>query len=501
MELGKDVIAIDPDGVPCAYQLKTPSGKRLSLHEWTNGINQQVYNLVTLKSVHTSLPPHKHHRSFLVTNRGIEEEVMRAIKDLNQQWADSGSPHLKLETIVGGEIYQDAIKLGTNLWPLDLVQVRTLLELFLHDGLDQLPREKLANLLETTMGLKEENKTSTRAESIRACSSGAVLCALATKSFSEKNNHFAQIEAWVMYLVHVLAVCERRKIKRSLLKGPFNVGLSALRNAIANLVDDLMKRTHIEEGDFSLDKPFQGVRLTYLLAILSIHVLWSRSEGTCDQATETFARAFSKKYRDQMDLWGEGAVPLILAFYWYWRTYDASPEAHAILVKMIHTICHNNSSDEDEKENQTEPIPNPYYCAVDVLTKRFGFPDAMGNDDFLGSSYSLEALVHLFVRQNWRQPAKLFWPAVTKIWFHRFDPRDKWRLFLWKTGKGTHWSVHPKLNHTWKALSAEASECKGKSVPASIRDIPHLFMLFLCVYPHRLNAENVRWLDSALSPS
>ncbi len=111
MELGKDIIALDPDGTPCAFQLKTPQGQRLSLREWRDGINQQVHDLVTLKLVHPSLPNHRHHRSFLVMNRGIDEEVTRAIDDMNRHWSDSGRPDLQLETIVGGEIYRDAVAL------------------------------------------------------------------------------------------------------------------------------------------------------------------------------------------------------------------------------------------------------------------------------------------------------------------------------------------------------------------------------------------------------
>ena len=46
MELGKDVIAISPDEVPCAYQLKTAPGGRITLAQWNGGINNQVFNLV-----------------------------------------------------------------------------------------------------------------------------------------------------------------------------------------------------------------------------------------------------------------------------------------------------------------------------------------------------------------------------------------------------------------------------------------------------------------------
>src|SRR5438067_1415359 len=79
MEAGKDILAIAPDGVPCAYQLKGVDGGKLSLTKWREELYGQVLSLVNGKIVHPSVPEHSHHRSYLVINGELEEEVAREI--------------------------------------------------------------------------------------------------------------------------------------------------------------------------------------------------------------------------------------------------------------------------------------------------------------------------------------------------------------------------------------------------------------------------------------
>ena len=120
MEIGKDVIAVDRQGTPHAYQLKTPSGPRITMSEWRKDIAAQVFDLVTTAVIHPSLPETQPHRSFLVTNKGIDESVMRAIADLNRRWAGVGQGHLKLETIVGGELLRELRRSWNELMALGI---------------------------------------------------------------------------------------------------------------------------------------------------------------------------------------------------------------------------------------------------------------------------------------------------------------------------------------------------------------------------------------------
>lgn len=492
MELGKDVLALDPKGVPCAFQLKTPDGPRITLRQWRE-INSQLHDLVTTKLVHPSLPKSKRHRSFLVTTRGIDEEVTRAIVDMNQRWADAGHEYLRLETILGGEIHRDALNLATNLWPTELEYVKTLLEMFLLDGRGPLNHGKLAELLETTLPLAEKIKAG-KSQCKRAISSAGVLCAIATCAFAKQDNFVAQIDAWVMFLAHLLAVAERFNIPAKDWAADFQIAEQAIWNLLQSLVDELRHREHLVEGDPMNDAAFRCVRITRLVGLVSLYAMWKRKrEGA--NAFDDFALEFCGKHRQEIWLWGEGAVPLLLAFYWLWKKVDASPSIDFLLATLIDAICKFNG----EQADREHAIANPYYSESEVLAERLGVAETPREEDFRRNSYCLEAIVHLFVRQNWKQEMRAFWPEITRVWFNRFEPLGKWRFFLWRTEKGTHWSVAPEFPKDWYRLRTQSAENVGRSIPATIKKHPILLALLLCVYPHRLTADVARWLDTELS--
>lgn len=156
MEIGKDIIALDSEGTPCAFQLKCSKGKKISLSQWRDEISSQVTDPLHCKIVHPSVDKSAPHRSFLVTNGEIDEEVCRAIDDLNRLWVDRGRPEIKLETIVRGQMLEKAKKVGLSLWPSELTDIKTFLEIYLYDGRATLPKDKLAALFESTLMLSED---------------------------------------------------------------------------------------------------------------------------------------------------------------------------------------------------------------------------------------------------------------------------------------------------------------------------------------------------------
>src|SRR3984885_9369972 len=63
IEFGKDVIAVAPDGIPCAYQLKGNPGGRLTLAQFRD-IQPQLGELVSQAIVYPGAP-NVRHRSYL----------------------------------------------------------------------------------------------------------------------------------------------------------------------------------------------------------------------------------------------------------------------------------------------------------------------------------------------------------------------------------------------------------------------------------------------------
>ena len=490
MELGKDIITIDRHGTPCAFQLKTGN---ISLAKWRSEVNPQIDDLVYGKINHPSVDNTQHHTSYLVTNGNIEEEASRAIDDRNRDWMDRGLPY-RLKTIVCGQILEKAKKLGTDLWPSELRDINTLLEMFLESGEGVLPKQKLVSLFESTIPLKllDNGTPPSEKRCARVIASTALLCAIATSSFSNKNNHVAEIEAWVMYISYVLALAERWKLPPKVYGAGVEIARQSLYSSLANLCAEIREREHLIEGNPLVDSDIYRVRVTWLLGLMSIYALWRARNGELKNDIDDFLREFCMEKRTRIDLWGEAAIPQFLAFLWYFRKINATREPDDVLSNLISLICKSNGP------KGAGLLASPYYEAEDILPHRLGIAEEPLTDSFRGQSYALEGLVHLFVRRNWKQRMKFLWPGVTRLMYLSFEPQNSCDFYRWRNKEGKNWTVSPQHTQDWEELRKLASESDGGCIPPAIKNEPILLLLFVCVYPHRMNAEILRWLDTQM---
>ena len=488
MELGKDIITIDKDGIPCAFQIKTGN---VTLHQWRENIAAQTSDLVTLQISHPSVDNSIHHRSYLVTNGRIDEEVSRAIEDRNQAWTRQGLSY-NLETYVRGQLFKKAKRLGTDLWPSELTDIRTLLEMYLENGEDILNKEKLSSLFESTFQLDNESAPANN-ECKRTIASAGLLCAIAISSYSNKENHVAEIEAWMLYIAYVLAFAERWNLPENIYKSEFEIATQFLYNSLANLCAEIKKRTDLIEGNPLADSFVYKVRLTWLLGLMSIYALWRCKDEVPKDEIDDFLREFGKEKRGKLTLWGEAAIPQWLAYFWYFREVDASEKSNDLLSFLIVEICKQNGP----KGEGT--LANPYYEAKDILPHILRISEEPLMDTFKKESYTLDGLVHLYVRRDLKTTMKHLWPDVTRLAFLSFESENLWDFYRWRNEEeGTNKIVFPKHTQEWEKLKALSFESEGTCIPATIKEYPILLLLFLCVYPHRINAEIIRWLDTQM---
>ena len=491
MEMGKDIITIAPDGTPCAFQLKTGD---ISLAKWRTEVSSQIDDLVAGQLNHPSVDSSKHHRSYLVTNGNIVEEVSRAIDDRNRTWANQGQPYLHLKTVVRGQLIKQARGLGIDLWPTELTDIKTLLEMFLEGGQGILPKEKLASLFESTFPLKllDNERKPSKKDCERVISSAAILCAIATSNFSNENNHVAEIEAWMLYISYVLALAERWELSDTVYKDDLEIATQSIYNSLANLCDEIKEREYLIEGDPLADSYIYDVRVTWLLALMSIYALWRGDKSESKDEVDDFLREFCQKKWNQAYLCGEAAIPQFLAFLWYFRKINATKKSDDFLKGLISSICKQNGP------KGKRSYASPYYGPEDILPYILGVAEEPLMDSFRGESYALEGLIHLYVRRNWKQSMKFLWPAVTRLMYQSFEPEDFCDFYRWRSENGKNWIVSPQHTQDWEELRELASESDGACIPPSIKKHPILLLLFLCVYPYRVNAEILRWLDTQM---
>ncbi len=104
----------------------------------------------------------------------------------------------------------------------------------------------------------------------------------------------------------------------------------------------------------------------------------------------------------------------------------------------------------------------------------------------------------MYVRRNWKQEMKSLWPGVTRLASVSFEPKNFWDFYRWRSKDGTVKIVFPKHTQEWEKLKEASFESEGSCIPPTIKNDPILLLLFLCVYPHRMNAEIMRWLDTQM---
>ena len=299
-----------------------------------------------------------------------------------------------------------------------------------------------------------------------------------------------------MDAIHCLRFSSSWRFPVKTYKNELKIAKDSIYNSLANLCDEIREREHFVEGDAFADSYVYRVRMTWLLGLMSIYALWRRSKGEPIGEIDDFLREFCTEKQHLLKLWGEAAIPQFLAFLWYFRKINATIGPTVSLYHLISTICQQNGP------NSRTFLANPYYEVEDILphllTPILGPSEDPLEETFTGSSYALEGLVHLFIRRNWKQTMKGLWPSVSKLASVSFKPENPWDFYRWRNKDGKRWDVFPKPMQDWEELKALSFESKGSCIPPTIKSDPILLLLFLCVYPHRMNAEIMRWLDTQM---
>jgi hypothetical protein len=498
-EMGKDIIAIDPKGTPCAYQLKGARGGRLTLSKWRSELEQQIGSLVNLPIEHPAVPPHKWHKSFIVVNGTLDEDVSHAIELFNRGNEKQGYPQRKLEAVLLGELHSMFVEMESDFWATNLAEIKTYLELMLDDGKGPLDKARLGKLLQAALPFElADGKKPSRELCKRAVAGAAIICASAIANYTLAENHAAEVEAWTLLWSHTLALAERWRLKLTDVAFIADVARDAIYSSVGRLCDELMIRKHYRELSSTGDEAVYRFRMTHLLGLMGIYGLWRRqriAEGLeeQDEHRTAFIADFCREQKDWLRFWGEAAIPQFLAWNFFFRTIDGTNESDAVYARLIRGIIEANARDGNE------PLPNPYYEAEALLPHFLKLRKKPIRDSFVGKSWCLEALLHLLVRANYKQTVRLHFADITRIAFAGFVPKEKWRYYLLKPCKEGDWQerfLEPP--HRWSELRKLAEEHEGTDLPPLMKRFPLEYLCFLCTVPYRLNASGVRWLSTAL---
>ena len=99
------------------------------------------------------------------------------------------------------------------------------------------------------------------------------------------------------------------------------------------------------------------------------------------------------------------------------------------------------------------------------------------------------------VRRGLRGALAEIWKPITAMHFATFETENPSEYCLWQCEQGKTITTAPKAPQSWKELQEKAAEFSLTNIPAYFKNNPEILLLFLIVYPHRMNSDVVKFLD------
>lgn len=429
----------------------------------------------------------------LVSNSYFDEEVQRAVDDLNR------GPYLSKLSLIGrGQLITWGKELGISCWPSEISSIRELLEVYLLDGRDLFPLKRLGSILEEILALRLPDAPLNAAQLERAISSAALLTGITLHNFVQEDNNFAVASAWCLFLVSVIMSYQRSNCsisKKSM--GSILLAEQTINNALVSLWNEMSKRKDIVEGDVIAEPEVYRWRYTLLTGLLCVLWFFPANNPDDEERRSAIAKWIDRRHESLL-LWGEAAIPCFLALQLFLRSAGASvlnPDLE--LVSLFNTVISSNQL------GNANALPDPYYTYEDVGRVIFGLKasddsSALKEETFAGSTYSSELLLHLMARYELKQYCKDGWPNFNRLCHKRFLPAQSWQYGLLKCDDGVEETRQYPSEYTWKQLCEDASLESCEYLPDELSSKPHILLLWLIIAPHRLTSDVGRVLDAKL---
>lgn len=481
MEQGKDIATIDNNGEYNAYQLKTGD---IDLKKWRE-IKGEINELIELPIVHSSIDKNKLHKSFLVTNGDISDEVRIQIDQINDDNQRKDRRYSYLDVINGKRLLKYFVDSQGGFIPKDINEFHLFLELFLSDGINFLPKEKYTTFLNKAIfNIIPKQKS----DAINAISSSVIIVSYLLNNYQIKNNYYALFEAWTILAARIIRYSITTQLKKEDWINTYDLVLLEIIRNLSLLKTDTLKREDFLEGDWRGDGGLiYRTRATIVLGTLAAHEIYLyKTQDNFIQNNQLVE--LIKNNIQILCIWGESAFPYIFAIIKYLEINNETIISSDIIKVLLLTVIKSNSI------KSQVAMPNPYYSANDVLKKFLGTDDYLINlSYFSGGSYILEPIILMLVSRNLRNELEKNWREITYIQFKEFRPEYVEDMFLWRISEGFNHFEFPKETQSWQELVTISKD--HSTIPSLYMEYKDFLLFLILVFPHRINKMIINLLD------
>jgi hypothetical protein len=496
LELGKDVIALAPNGEIQAYQLKGNPGGRLTISQW-HLLIPQINALVYQPINHPNIDPQKIHQPFLVTNGEIHEDVAAAIVSYNQRAAASQPPSKPLKTIARGELFKIIVDHAAKLWPADLNLQRQILNILASDGEDVAPQDAYCKLIWSVLGIHDE-KNKFKMERVAAAH---LITSIIVQNWQKKNNLFEVVRIYILLYGAVSAYVEKAGLKEKAAAHFFQEIEFNIRETLLNFIDWVRREFDGKPlGDnILIEFSYFHLRKRMLMGLFSVAAMDTELE--LDDETKDFLWQFICKSKTKKFVIGEFIVPWCLAVFWAKLNLQGTNEPVRELAEILSTIVNLNGL-----KAVNGHIPGPYYGPEEIIKWKYGAflgvgLSALDEDSQFRRSWFVEGLFYLIVRRNYKHFCKGIWPDLTKFLHVRTRLGSRWTFGLTDVDDSTEEDKQIRVPQSWDDVVRTIEQIPAPDLPANFLKKP-IFLLLYCLFvPYRCDSEIILWLDRKLVKS
>ena len=305
-EQGKDIIAVDPEGTPCAFQLKAGD---VSLNRWRE-IRAEVEELLDIPISHPSIDKTIPHKSCFVTTGNLSDPVRREIDDRNEERRRNKKP--VLHAIVKGELLQDFLNASRDFLPQEITDIQLFLSLYTYDGANPLPKEKFTKFLSIISPLSEGYN---RSALVKSAASNLIFSAYLLSPYERAGNYWSLSDGWIINAAYLLALAEKYGAYKEL-QPTIDLAIGSAELSLFNLQkESLESQDLLQNGLF--DGMFYPFRATILCGYLSAYRLYLLLKGAEDWRDNRIV-SFFETYEKDLKLFGEGRHLSFSAYFGIW---------------------------------------------------------------------------------------------------------------------------------------------------------------------------------------
>lgn len=480
LELGKDLITQDKDGIYHCYQLK---GSNIAQGKWQQ-ISGQIHSTITSPIVHPNIPVEAQFIPHLVTNGTISDPVRLDIFARNLVWKQQYGRELHL--ILYDQLLEMFLRLQASFLPTKPRDFQLFLTLYLADKREPLKGVQFSRFLISMLPDHEV----TQSELGRLLAAMTIVADYVISEYEKISNYFMAAQAWSLLLFHLLRVCEEHSEVKDWVPA-INLVIESLEKCVARAVEETLQSTNWMEGNIFVDENVWSYRCSALVGLLSAYMISHRIKKT-PLTNEDEIYSSIGKHASEVRLWGEAAAPTLFLAAQCLCLRGAEWAGIQAALRAVDTIVEENGN------KRKVGLPDPYYDAEEIIRWKLFNEDVIGEKvSFAGRSFAIRQFVEFIVRRNWPNSLRKRWYRISEIDYVEFSPEKPEDFYWWWCERGLtlarRWA-HPQ---PWLSLVSESLAAPTHALLIDTRFIYLLPYLFLFM-PHRFTPDRARLLDVKL---